>query len=886
MAIGRIGGPMLKENLIRQGVDLSFETNLLYLDVNNMRVGVNQAVPTVALEVNGAAKFGNVQVNGNLQATSTIQGTQLISNIAIGTAPFTVTSTTQVANLNVALAGTVTTAAQPNITSVGILDLLDVDNINISGNTISSSNTNGNIDISPNGTGNINLNDPVQATSTIQATRFISNVAIGTAPFTVTSTTQVANLNVATAGTASTVTTAAQPNITSVGALTVLDVDNIQINGNTISSTDSNGNIYLDPNGTGRTIVLGTNAVTIPSGTALERPAGINGDLRVNTESSTLEFYNGQWITVAATTSVIVGDSFNGDGSTLTFTLSQAGSTNSAIVSINGVMQQPQTAYTVSGTTLTFVEAPSAGDVIDSRVLRVVTDLAYIKDVNTQIVVNDTSETANVEINGTTVASVSNAALLPGANITYDLGSDTLRWRDLYLSGSSIKLGSIVLKDNSGTLGVFASDGTTPSTSLTTPKVVGGTAVSSALTLQSTSGIGSSDSIVMKVGNNGAITAMTINTSGNTEFRAGTVSLPAITTTGDTNTGIFFPAADTIAFAEGATERMRIVSGGNIGIGTTTPQAKLSVSNGGAAGLEFFVNYPGGGVGTYIQSYNRSGTAYVSTAYDAADHSFRTSGTERMFLNSSGNVGIGTSSPSTKLHVAGELTLGPVSTEGGQVTFHNPDASTGLVIDVSTANNGRIFNTTNNFNLQIGQLGGGTGGSIEFYTNATERLRIASAGQIGIGGANYGTSGQVLTSGGASVAPSWTDSVTPNGTQTLTNKTLTNPSINAFTEGVTAIGTVTTTSTLSLASGTVLTATLTASTACTFTMPTATAGKSFVLLLKQAATTGNGTATFTSVKWSSSGAPTITAAAGKMDILSFISDGTNWYGSIIQGYTP
>ena len=74
--------------------------------------------------------------------------------------------------------------------------------------------------------------------------------------------------------------------------------------------------------------------------------------------------------------------------------------------------------------------------------------------------------------------------------------------------------------------------------------------------------------------------------------------------------------------------------------------------------------------------------------------------------------------------------------------------------------------------------------------------------------------------------------------------------------------------------------------ACTFTMPTATAGKSFVLLLKQAAATGNGTATFTSVKWGSAGAPTITATAGKMDILTFIADGTNWYGSIAQGYTP
>jgi hypothetical protein len=68
-------------------------------------------------------------------------------------------------------------------------------------------------------------------------------------------------------------------------------------------------------------------------------------------------------------------------------------------------------------------------------------------------------------------------------------------------------------------------------------------------------------------------------------------------------------------------------------------------------------------------------------------------------------------------------------------------------------------------------------------------------------------------------------------------------------------------------------------------MPTATAGKSFVLLLKQAATTGNGTATFTGVKWAGS-APTVTAAAGKMDILSFFADGTNWYGSIVKGYTP
>jgi hypothetical protein len=130
------------------------------------------------------------------------------------------------------------------------------------------------------------------------------------------------------------------------------------------------------------------------------------------------------------------------------------------------------------------------------------------------------------------------------------------------------------------------------------------------------------------------------------------------------------------------------------------------------------------------------------------------------------------------------------------------------------------------------------------------------------------------------------DVVGTTDTQGLTNKTLTNPTVTNYVESVVAIGTVTTAHTLVLTSGTVQTATLTASTACTFTMPTATAGKSFILLLKQAASTGNGTATFTGVKYSVAGTPVVTATAGKMDIFSFVADGTNWYGNYTQGYTP
>jgi hypothetical protein len=131
------------------------------------------------------------------------------------------------------------------------------------------------------------------------------------------------------------------------------------------------------------------------------------------------------------------------------------------------------------------------------------------------------------------------------------------------------------------------------------------------------------------------------------------------------------------------------------------------------------------------------------------------------------------------------------------------------------------------------------------------------------------------------------DVVGTTDTQGLTNKTLTNPTVTNYVESVVAIGTVTSSHTLVLTSGTVQTATLTASTPCTFTMPTATAGKSFILLLKQATSTGGGTATFTpNVKWSVAGTPTMTATAGKMDIFSFVADGTNWYGSVAQGYTP
>jgi hypothetical protein len=123
-------------------------------------------------------------------------------------------------------------------------------------------------------------------------------------------------------------------------------------------------------------------------------------------------------------------------------------------------------------------------------------------------------------------------------------------------------------------------------------------------------------------------------------------------------------------------------------------------------------------------------------------------------------------------------------------------------------------------------------------------------------------------------------------TQLFTSPTISSSTISGFKESTTNIGTVTTSYQLSISASTLLIATLTASQACVFAMPLSPlAGQSFTLLLNQASG-GSGSATFTGVKWSSAGAPTITVTASKRDILCFIYDGTAWYGNYSQGYTP
>jgi hypothetical protein len=215
------------------------------------------------------------------------------------------------------------------------------------------------------------------------------------------------------------------------------------------------------------------------------------------------------------------------------------------------------------------------------------------------------------------------------------------------------------------------------------------------------------------IDDNATSTAITINSSEQVEFTAGTVSLPSITTTGDTNTGIFFPAADTIAFTEGGTEAMRINSSGDVQIGSTNAgvggDIDLSIGNTSSSGgitlwstttASHSIGFGDGYTGTdryrgYLE-YNHTGDSMR----------FGTSATERMRIDSSGNVGIGTSSPDAKLSV------------NGVASFGDGTALLPSVANFGDLNTGMWFPAAD---------------TIAFSEGGAEAMRIDSSGNVGIG---------------------------------------------------------------------------------------------------------------------------------------------------------
>jgi hypothetical protein len=223
-------------------------------------------------------------------------------------------------------------------------------------------------------------------------------------------------------------------------------------------------------------------------------------------------------------------------------------------------------------------------------------------------------------------------------------------------------------------------------------------------------------------------TITSLTTSGAASFADGSASAPAITNTGDTNTGIFFPAADTIAFAEGGVEAMRLDSAGNMGLGVT-PSAWNTNSSTKVfqVGKGSFFTQESGGYYTNIASnlyqnssgsflYLANGNATISTQVNGQHQWFTSASgtagnaitfTQAMTLDASGNLGVGTSSLSGN----GRLELNVPAGNNTNLTFYENGSSRWLIGSVTGSNAFRFLD----------------------LANGAERARIDSSGNLLVG---------------------------------------------------------------------------------------------------------------------------------------------------------
>jgi hypothetical protein len=213
-----------------------------------------------------------------------------------------------------------------------------------------------------------------------------------------------------------------------------------EVNALFVEGTTGNIGIRTSTPSAGATLHINTtDSIVLPSGSTAERPGTpAEGMIRYNSSLGQLEFYDSEeWRVAGAEFTIMVADSFNGDGSTVAFTLSEDSTSAGLFVALNGVLQDPGTAYSVSGSTLTFTEAPASGDNIDARIITTTISVTQLADNDTSITVNDSTEKVTNTVNGTVVMEVTNAAVVPGANVTYDLGSSSLQWNTIYGKATS-----------------------------------------------------------------------------------------------------------------------------------------------------------------------------------------------------------------------------------------------------------------------------------------------------------------------------------------------------------------------------------------------------------------------------------------------------------------
>jgi hypothetical protein len=242
-----------------------------------------------------------------------------------------------------------------------------------------------------------------------------------------------------------------------------------------------------------------------------------------------------------------------------------------------------------------------------------------------------------------------------------------------------------------------------------------------------------------------------------------------------------------------------LTAGTNVTVTGTYPNFTIAASGGGETGTVTSVAASGGTTGltftgspiTTAGTLTLGGTLAVANGGTGATtltsgYVLKGNGTSAVsasvLYDDDTNIGIGTTSPSALLHISqnggGDIGALVSQTNGGNGTTARYRAThgSGTAFNLQAGNGHVDLKVTSNHHLTFG-------------TNDTERFRIGASGQFGIGGATYGSAGQVLTSGGASAAPTWT---------TPTTGTVTSVGGTGTVSGLTLTGTVTTSGNLTL----------------------------------------------------------------------------------------